>query len=256
MLEVVTQRTGVAIVLLGFIQYYTLYNYLVFLPHLLSESFGLSSSQKGLSFLPLSLCIVLGSFLGGRLQEKWDRREFLLVTSSSTVLATLLYVCCSSFSLPLILASTALFGLCLGLSLPVQTTLLATIFQGKRARPWAATISPATSEWRRARCSEHLCSIGRPCRVSVRRRGVCRGGRVFLASVSPGREIPANPLTHPEEKKKDRRPKPAVLPEPNKSPIRQTVILLSMDTDSPGRKMLSPVREGGRSRLGALVTQV
>lgn len=133
MLEVVTQRTGVAIVLLGFIQYYTLYNYLVFLPHLLSESFGLSSSQKGLSFLPLSLCIVLGSFLGGRLQEKWDRRKFLLVTSSSTVLATLLYVCCSSFSLPLILASTALFGLCLGLSLPVQTTLLATIFQGKRA---------------------------------------------------------------------------------------------------------------------------
>lgn len=133
MFTVVTQRTGLAIALLGFIQYYTLYNYLVFLPHLLSESFGLSSSQKGLSFLPLSLCIVVGSFLGGRLQEKWDRRKFLVSAGSANVLATLLYVGCSFFSLPLILASTALFGLFLGLSLPVQTTLLATIFQENRA---------------------------------------------------------------------------------------------------------------------------
>ncbi|GAA5344901.1 MFS transporter [Planifilum fimeticola] len=133
MFKVVTQRTGLAIALLGFIQYYTLYNYLVFLPHLLSGSFGLSSSQKGLSFLPLSLCIVVGSFLGGRLQEKWDRRKFLVSAGSANVLATLLYVGCSSFSLPLILASTALFGLFLGLSLPVQTTLLATIFQENRA---------------------------------------------------------------------------------------------------------------------------
>jgi DHA1 family bicyclomycin/chloramphenicol resistance-like MFS transporter len=133
MFKVVTERTGLAIVLLGFVQYYTLYNYLVFLPHLLSGSFGLSSGQKGLSFLPLSLCIVIGSFLGGRLQEKWERGKFLVATGSATVLATLLYVGFSDSSLPLILASTALFGLCLGLSLPVQTTLLATLFHRNRA---------------------------------------------------------------------------------------------------------------------------
>ncbi|MGI6125886.1 MAG: MFS transporter [Planifilum sp.] len=131
--NVATERTGLAIALLGFIQYYTMYNYLVFLPHLLSESFNLSSAQKGLAFLPLSLFIVVGSFLGGRFQERFDRRKFLLVTSSAAVLATLLYVLFSSLPLPLILASNALFGLCLGLSLPVQTTLLATVFRKNRA---------------------------------------------------------------------------------------------------------------------------
>lgn len=131
--KVVTERTGLAIVLLGFIQFYTLYNFLVFLPHLLSESFNLSSSQKGLAFLPLSLFIVVGSFLGGRLQEKWDRRKFLVATGSANVLAILLYVFFSSFPLPVILASVALFGLCFGLSQPVQTTLLATTFPKNRA---------------------------------------------------------------------------------------------------------------------------
>ncbi|OJF16738.1 MAG: MFS transporter, partial [Bacillaceae bacterium G1] len=131
--KVLTERTGLAIVLLGFIQFYTLYNYLVFLPHLLSESFNLSSSQKGLAFLPLSFFVVIGSFLGGRLQEKWDRRKFLIATGSANVLAILLYVFFSSFPLPLILASIALFGLCFGLSLPVQTTLLATVFPKNRA---------------------------------------------------------------------------------------------------------------------------
>lgn len=133
--KVAKHRTGLSIALLGFVQYYTLYHYLVFLPHLLSEAFNLSSSQKGLAFLPLSLFVVIGSFLGGRLQEKWERRDFLIATSSAAVLATLLYVLFASLSLPLILVLTscALFGFCLGLSLPVQTTLLATTFQRNRA---------------------------------------------------------------------------------------------------------------------------
>jgi predicted MFS family arabinose efflux permease len=131
--RVVTERTGSAIVLLGFIQYYTLYNFLVFLPHLLSASYGLSASQKGMAFLPLSLFVVIGSYLGGRLQENRDNRKLLIITSSLNVLATLFFVALSSVSLPLVLASTALFGLFLGLSLPVQTTLLAAVFHRNRA---------------------------------------------------------------------------------------------------------------------------
>ncbi|MCQ6264200.1 MFS transporter [Fictibacillus sp. WQ 8-8] len=130
---VLKKRTGLAIVLLGFIQYYTFYNFLVFLPHLLAAFYGLSASEKGLVFLPMSLFLVAGSYVGGRLQERGNPKNFLIVTSSLNVLATVLFVFLSSVSLPVLITSISLFGLCLGLSLPVQTTLLARAFQHNRA---------------------------------------------------------------------------------------------------------------------------
>jgi MFS transporter, DHA1 family, multidrug resistance protein len=136
--KVFTDRTGLVILLLGFIQYYTLYTFLVFLPHLLSTSYGLTASQKGLAFLPLSLFVVIGSYLGGRLQEKRDSRKFLITAGALNAFATLLFVAVSSVSLSLVLASIAVFGLCLGLSLPVQTTLLAAVFHRNRATAMGA----------------------------------------------------------------------------------------------------------------------
>lgn len=130
---VLKERTGLAIVLLGFIQYYTFYNFLVFLPQLLSVYYGLSASEKGLVFLPMSLFLVIGSFIGGRLQEKGNAKNFLVMTSSLNVIATLLFVLLSSISLPVLITCISLFGLCLGLSLPVQTTLLAGAFKYNRA---------------------------------------------------------------------------------------------------------------------------
>lgn len=81
----------------------------------------------------MSLFLVLGSFTGGRLQEKSNPRTFLLITSSLNVLATILFVILSPVSLPVLIVSISLFGLCLGLSLPVQTTLLARAFTQNRA---------------------------------------------------------------------------------------------------------------------------
>ncbi|MDN4072204.1 MFS transporter [Fictibacillus terranigra] len=130
---VLKHRTGLAVVLLGFIQYYSFYNFLVFLPNLLASFYGLSASQKGLVFLPMSMFLVIGSFAGGRLQERGNARTFLIITSSLNVLATVLFVILSPLSLPVLIFSISLFGLCLGLSLPVQTTLLARAFTQNRA---------------------------------------------------------------------------------------------------------------------------
>jgi MFS transporter, DHA1 family, multidrug resistance protein len=131
--EVFSERTGAAVVMLGFIQYYTMYNFIVFLPHILSDLYGLSASQKGVAFLPMSLCLVSGGYIGGRLQEKFDSRKLLIATASLNVFATLLFVIGSSVSLLTALVITALFGVCLGLSAPVQTTLLANKFRQNRA---------------------------------------------------------------------------------------------------------------------------
>lgn len=131
--EVLTQSTGLVVVTLGFVQYYTFYNFMVFLPVILSNFYHLSPGQNGFVFLPMSLFIVVGTKTGGRIQEYFDKRKLLLMTTLLNMFAILLFVLLSEISLPLLIVSISLFGFCGGLSLPVQTTLLTDSFQRKRA---------------------------------------------------------------------------------------------------------------------------
>ncbi|MBA2875562.1 MFS transporter [Thermaerobacillus caldiproteolyticus] len=132
-LTILKDRTGSSIILLGFIQYYAMYNFLVFLPGILSERYGLSAEQKGLVFLTMSCMIVIGSFVGGRIQGRFEDRNVIVVTSYLNVAAIFLFLLVSHISIPLLIASIMLFGLFLGTSLPVQTTLLTQVFQTNRS---------------------------------------------------------------------------------------------------------------------------
>ena len=131
--SVLQNRTGSAVVMLGFVQYYTFYNFLVFLPETLTQVYGLGAEAKGMVFLPLSLFLVAGSFIGGRVQERVDSRKMLIVTTALNVVAVLLFTLLAQVALPVLIVTISLFGLCLGLSLPVQTTLLTEAFVQKRA---------------------------------------------------------------------------------------------------------------------------
>ncbi|MCM3568461.1 MFS transporter [Neobacillus mesonae] len=124
---------GMAVVLLGFIQYYSFYNYLIFMPEILTSRYSLSMEQKGLLFLPLSLSILIGSYFGGRLQERFKAEKCLIFTSLFNVLGIVLFIFFAKVSLILLILSSVLFGLFLGLSLPVQTTLLTSAFVMNRA---------------------------------------------------------------------------------------------------------------------------
>jgi MFS family permease len=130
---VLSQQVGLSVILLGFFQYFSMYIFLVFLPLLLHNQYGLSPAQNGLVFLPLSVCMVLGSLAGGRLQEYFRPRSFLITSASVNVAAIFLFALLAATSLPVLIACIALFGLCLGLSLPVQTTLLTNEFHHNRA---------------------------------------------------------------------------------------------------------------------------
>lgn len=131
--SILLKPIGAAIIVLGFLQYFTYYTFLVFLPSILSN-FHLSTSQSGLVFLPMSLFVVIGSTVGGRIQEKFESRKLLIATSTMNVLATFIFVAIASISsLPMLMVGISLFGLFLGLSLPVQTTLLVNEFQHNRA---------------------------------------------------------------------------------------------------------------------------
>jgi DHA1 family bicyclomycin/chloramphenicol resistance-like MFS transporter len=130
---ILANRNGLAVILLGFFQYFTFYNFLVFLPALLVLFYHLSPAQNGLVFLPLSLSVVIGSLVGGRTQEHYEPKRFLITAATLNVIATLLFALVVASGFPFLLISLSFFGLCLGVSLPVQTTLLANTFHHNRA---------------------------------------------------------------------------------------------------------------------------
>ncbi|QPI09121.1 MFS transporter [Stutzerimonas stutzeri] len=132
-LEVLGNRQGLAIMLLSFVQYYAFYNYLVFMPRVLDAVYGLSACEKGLVFLPLSVAVVIGSYVGGRLLGHWRPRPMLLVTALLNALSLLLFVAVAPLSLVALVVAVTAFGLFLGLSLPVQTSLLMDLYQHNRA---------------------------------------------------------------------------------------------------------------------------
>jgi MFS transporter, DHA1 family, multidrug resistance protein len=131
-INILKNRIGFSVIGIGFIQYYALYNFLVFLPGIMSERYGLSVEQKGLVFLPLSLGIVAGSFFGGKLRN-FDERKVVVGTAFLNVLSLLFFILISDVSLSMLIVSISLFGLFLGMSLPVQTALLTQEFQTNRA---------------------------------------------------------------------------------------------------------------------------
>ena len=132
-LEVLGNRQGLAIMLLSFVQYYAFYNYLVFMPRVLDAVYGLSASEKGLVFLPVSVAVVIGSYVGGRLLGHWRPRPMLLITALLNALSLLLFVAVAPLSLVALVVAVTAFGLFLGLSLPVQTSLLMDLYQHNRA---------------------------------------------------------------------------------------------------------------------------
>jgi MFS transporter, DHA1 family, multidrug resistance protein len=132
-IAVLKDRTGSAVILLGFVQYYVFYNFLVFLPGILTDRYGLSPGQKGAAVLPMSAMIVLGSYLGGRLQERMDGGRLVTAVCFLNMLSVAAFLALYPLSLASLLASTLFVGLFLGVSLPVQTTLLTEEFIETRA---------------------------------------------------------------------------------------------------------------------------
>jgi DHA1 family bicyclomycin/chloramphenicol resistance-like MFS transporter len=131
--RIIADPRGSAVIVLGVVQYYSFYCFLVFLPEILRERYGLAADETGMAFLPLSLGVVAGSWVGGRIQARWGPPRILLVTTLLNAASLLLFIVLSGLSLLALLVGGGLFGVLLGLSLPVQTTILADAFVRDRA---------------------------------------------------------------------------------------------------------------------------
>lgn len=133
---VLRNPSAFSIIAIGFSQMYGYYLFLVFLPMLLHSLFALPASSNGFFFLPLTVALLAGVNLGGRLQKRWTRTRILNVTSLSMAFSVLAFWFLLQFkliSIPLLVIFLLTYGLLLGCSIPVQSTVLVNLFQQQRA---------------------------------------------------------------------------------------------------------------------------
>lgn len=133
--KIVSHPSSFSIMLLGFMQFYGLYLFLVFLPDLLDKLFVLSVSMKGLLYIPLTAGILVGAILGGKLQKHFTRKSLLIFTSyGSSVVVFLFWGFVTLNIMPMWLMIVLLlgFGSQFGVSLPAQTTVIVNLFQDEK----------------------------------------------------------------------------------------------------------------------------
>jgi MFS transporter, DHA1 family, multidrug resistance protein len=129
--QILLDKSAFAIMLLGFFQFYGYYIYLVFLPSLLDQLFQVSMAAKGLFFMPLTAGIVLGTFLGGRVQRYLSHTSILVYTSYGIGWVVLLFwmgLLLKFLTIPVLVAFLLGYGVLLGMSLPSQSTTLVNLF--------------------------------------------------------------------------------------------------------------------------------
>ena len=132
---VLGNRSARAIILVGFSQFYGYYVFLVFLPGLLTALFVESVAFKGMMFAPLTAGILLGIYVGHRWQKRWSRTRILVASSlgiGGDVFLFWLALVAGIVSIPILVVLLLLYGVLLGCSLPVQSTILVNLFTHDR----------------------------------------------------------------------------------------------------------------------------
>ena len=132
---VLANRSALSIVLIGFSQFYGYYVFLVFLPGLLASLFELSTAVTGIFFVPLTAGILAGIYLGRQWQQYWSRTRILSASSleiSVDVFALWLTLVAGVVNIPLLVAFLLIYGVLLGCSLPVQSTILVNLFTNEK----------------------------------------------------------------------------------------------------------------------------
>ncbi len=133
--KIVMQRSSFSVMLLGFMQFYGYYIYLVFLPGLLDRLYQVPVTTKGLLFMPITAGLVIGSIGGRKLQQYVTRKMILISTSYGVGMVVLIFWICLTLDLmpiPVLVALLLAYGVMSGISLPAQTTTLINLFQKQK----------------------------------------------------------------------------------------------------------------------------
>lgn len=131
--RVLQNKIGFTIVIIGFIQFYLYFCFLVFLPSMLKTLFHLHPDTIGLIFVPMSLCMMIGSYCYKTLQKKMQTKHALFFTSFFHIACIVLFSITYNINISILIIVTSLYGFSMGLSMPTHTTLLTEEFVDERA---------------------------------------------------------------------------------------------------------------------------
>ncbi|PEM67872.1 MFS transporter [Bacillus pseudomycoides] len=131
--RILRNKTGSSIAIIGFMQFCIYFCFLVFLPSILTNVFHLNAGEIGLMFVPMSLCIMLGSYCYKFLQTLLTTKQALLITSFFNIICVILFSFTYHISIPILIIITSVYGFSMGLSMPTHITLLTEEFVGERA---------------------------------------------------------------------------------------------------------------------------
>jgi DHA1 family bicyclomycin/chloramphenicol resistance-like MFS transporter len=133
--NVLRNRSACSILVVGFSQFYGYYVFLVFLPVLLHKMLALPEKVFGFFFVPLTLGLLLGVRMGARWQKHWPRTRILNAASFGMAITVALFWIALHWQLMNVAALVLLlscYGLLLGCSTPVQSTILVNLFQQQK----------------------------------------------------------------------------------------------------------------------------
>ncbi|TQK75251.1 putative MFS family arabinose efflux permease [Brevibacillus sp. AG162] len=131
--HILLHPVGASVILIGFSQMYAYYCFLLFLPVQLTNHYAISVEQIGLVFLLVSAVFIISSKLSALLQNRWGARTTLVVTTGSNALAMFLFMTAADVSFLLLVITSTLFALTLGVGMSAHTILLSEVFEAERA---------------------------------------------------------------------------------------------------------------------------
>ncbi|MGF7032311.1 multidrug resistance protein [Paenibacillus mucilaginosus] len=131
--DVLAHRSGQSVILLGIMQYTVFYILIILLPSIATDAYRLSPTETGVLYLPVSICLIIGSIVCGSVQVYIEIRRMLIATAVLNGVSVLLLAMLSPVSLTWLVVCISFFGFSLGLSLPLQTALLSSELSRMRA---------------------------------------------------------------------------------------------------------------------------
>lgn len=130
---IVQNRASAAVLLFGFFQCLVYFVYLIFLPQVLHNNYAFEPGRTGSILLAMSVFSIIGIKFGGAMMNRLGMRKSLFYAFLLHALTVLLFTFTAELSLYMLIFDVCLFGLVMGLTMSMPTTLLAEIFPEDRA---------------------------------------------------------------------------------------------------------------------------
>lgn len=126
--NIFSNQTGLMILVLGFTIFFTYFGILVYLPTLLTDVYHVSLQAVGMLYLPLTISMIVGSFLFKYLQTKFHFNRLFITINLLMPLTVFFFALVNDKTIVGLIAVLFVYGLTVGFVPPLYSTVLSNNF--------------------------------------------------------------------------------------------------------------------------------